>query len=796
MTGLLSELRQAARGLRATPWTAAIAVLTLALGTGLTTAVYAVAYGILFRPLPYPTADRLALIGTGHSLSVRRQDIDEWVARLRTVEDVAAYTRGERFTVRGAGEPRVVQTSIVSDRFFQVLGLSMAQGRPIAPGGPVTDIVVSERLRRDLEADGHSLLGKTLTIGGRAFVVAGVAPRSLEFPTEDIDVWLRLDAVPAIMAFGRSDVRAFQLVARLRDGVTVAQLTDDARRVEADLDPARGERRDSAGAPRVSAAPIGEELTAPLRPVLAAFAVAAILVLAIACANVAVLLVARTLARRRELAVRLALGAGRWRLVRGALAESAVVAAVGAALGVALAVAAVRVLTRLAAGELPRLDAVRVDPPVLAASAAIAAVVALVAGLAPALHATRADGAALLGRAGATTRQGRRLRAVLVALQIALSVVLVVGAGLLARTVSRLLSVDTGFQPRGALTVQLQLVDSTRFDALKRAPFVRDLLERVRALPTVRAVGLGAALPPATGFVTMGFIREDDQGHRESSFMTFAPVTDGYLGAIGARLLQGRDFTEADGTASPPVVVLSASALPFLFKDRDPIGQEVPFALPGTKTKPRVIGVVSDVKYLGLDKPRDAAMYVPWQVMPSSVVFLVVRTTGAPTAIAPDVRAAIRDLDPNQPIPTMRSLEDVVSASVAGQEFRGRLATSFAGLALLVAIVGLAGVVARSVVERRRELAIRLALGASPARVLRTALGEAVAVTVAGVLVGLGGAALAGRGLGSLLFGVTPFDPLTFTAGAAAVAVLAVTAAWLPARRTAEVSPAELMREE
>jgi len=318
----------------------------------------------------------------------------------------------------------------------------------------------------------------------------------------------------------------------------------------------------------------------------------------------------------------------------------------------------------------------------------------------------------------------------------------------------------------------------------------------VRALPAVRDAGLGAALPPSAGFVALSLTHEDEKGHRETSLMTFAPITSGYLAAVGARLLEGRDFTDHDSASSPPVAVLSASAGRLLFGDRNPVGRELSFALPGGKGKPRVVGVVSDVKYSGLDRPRSATMYVPWQVMPSSAVFLVARTAGDPRAVAPDVRAIIRDLDPNQPIQTMRSLEDVVSASVAGQEFRGRIATSFAGLALLVAIVGLTGVVARSVVERRRELAIRLALGASPARVLRIALGEAVAVTVAGVLVGLGGAALAGRGLGSLLFGVTPFDLLTFTAGAAAVAVLAVTAAWLPARRAAAISPAELMREE
>ncbi|OGU32690.1 MAG: hypothetical protein A3K13_14290, partial [Gemmatimonadetes bacterium RIFCSPLOWO2_12_FULL_68_9] len=736
----------AVRGLRTTPWTAAAAVLTLALGTGLTTAVYAVAYGVLFRPLPYARPDRLALVGSGRSLSVRKPDIDNWVARLRTVEDVAAYTRSERFTVRGAGEPRVVDIAIVSDRFFQVLGLAMERGRPIAPGGPVTDVVVSDRLCRDLEAAGQVVLGQALTIGDRTFVVVGVAPPSLGLPNEDVDIWLRLDAVPDVAAFGRPDVRGYQLVARLRDDATLATLTDDARRVEADLAQWRGGRRPPE-LPPVSALPVGEELTAPLRPVLGAFAVAAILVLAVACANVAVLLVARTLARRRDLAVRLALGAGRWRLVRGALAESAAIAVAGAVLGTVLAVGAVRVVTRLAAGELPRLDAVRVDVPVLAAGVLVAIVAALVAGLAPALHATRADAAALLGRAGASTRQGRRLRAALVALQTALSIVLVIGAGLLARTVSRLLSTDAGFEPRGALTVRLQLVDATRFDAVGRAPFVRDLLERVRALPAVRSAGVGGALPPEAGFVFMSVALEDEAGHRETIMMDFAPVTGGYLAAIGAHLLSGRDFTEADAAASPPVTVISASVVPFFFKDRDPIGQDLPFALPGTKEKPRVIGIANDVKYSGLNKPLGTTMWVPWQRLPSSVVFLVVRAAGDPAALAPDVRSIIRNLDPAQPIATMRSLEDVVSASVAGPRFRARLGISFAALALLVAIVGLAGVVARSVVERRRELAIRLALGASPARVLHAALSEAVGVTLAGVALGLGGAALAGRAL-------------------------------------------------
>jgi putative ABC transport system permease protein len=801
MAGLLSDLRLAARGLRATPWTTAMAVLTLALGTGLTTAMYAAAYGILVRPMPYLEPSRVALLwtrvaGIDRDLRAPRLEVDEWRRRLSAFDDVSGFTSGS-FTLRGAGEDRVVEIGLVTERFFDALGTRPTIGRTIQSDRGLDQVVVSDRLRRRIEALGSPIVGHHLDIGGRAFVVTGALPPGFALPSDEVEAWVQVDAVPGVTLLNGANARMLQLIARLPPGVTFDQARDDLQRVAAEM----FGRDQRTGRPWRDAAlaPLDEQQVGPVRPVLAAFGAAAALVLIIACANVATLLATRTMARDRELAVRLALGASRGHLVVAVLGETLLVVLLGSAAGVWVAALAVGALAVLPAGLVPRSGDVHIDGTALAASAVVALVAAAVAGLIPMLRAFRSDGGALMGRRTVSGgRTDRRLRAALAAVQVALSVVLLVGAGLVTRTVLQLLRADTGTDARGVVTMRLMLTGSARFDAGASGPFVRDLLREVRALPGVEHAGLGGSLPPDTGALPLAVRFTDERGERDDVLnLTVTPVTPGYLSALGVRFLGGRDFDEEDSGRS--ATILSATAARLYFPSGSPVGRDLPPSLPPAlshERSARVVGLVDNVKYNGLDAPTGAALYLPWDNLPSGIVYLVVRTAGRPLQIVPAIRRVARALDPRVAIADVRTLDDVIAGSIAQRSLREHLAQAFAGLALLVTLTGLAAVVGRTVVERRRELAIRLAVGASPNRVVGDVLREGSATIAAGVGAGLLVSALASRGLAHLLYGVSPHDPVSFGAAALTVAALALVAAWLPARRAMEVNPAELMREE
>ncbi len=740
-----------------------MAVVTLALGIGLTTAVYAAAYGILVRPLPYREPSRVTLLWTriatiDRDLQSSRSEVDGWQQRLRTFDGVAGFN-GDSFTLAGAGDDRVVEIGLVTDRFFDVLGVTPTVGRTIHPGDGLDEAVVSDGLRRRIEARGETVVGHRLQIGGRPFVVVGAAPPGVALPAADVEAWVQVDAVPGVTLLNGANSRMLRLVARLRAGATLEQARDDAKRVAHEL---FGDNEVTHRPWRnAGVLPLDEEQLGPIRPVLLAFGVAAALVLIIACANVATLLATRILARDHELAVRLALGAGRGHLVAAVLVESLLVALPGSAAGARLASLGLRALAALPVGLVPRAGGLRVDGSVLAVSVAVAVLVAIAAGLIPALRTFRADAGVLMGHGARTAgRVDRRLRAGLVAVQVALSVVLLVGAGLLTRTVLGLLDANTGTDARGVMTMRLMLTGSAQFNAVSRQPFVHELLREVRALAGVEYAGLGGSLPPAVGALPLSVrFTDPDKGRDETVNLTVTPVTPGYLSALGVQFTGGRDFEAGDNGRA--VAILSATAARFFFGKGDAVGQETWRALPpalARQRSARVVGVVDDVKFRGLDAPTGPALYLPWDNLPGSVVYLVVRTGGRPLETVPAIRRLVRTLDPTVAVTDVRTLDEVIAGSIAARRLRERLALAFAALALLVTLVGLAGVVGRTVVERRRELAVRLALGASPNRVVGGVLREGIVTTGAGAAVGLGGSLLAARGLASLLYGVRPYQ--------------------------------------
>jgi predicted permease len=784
LESIVHDVRYTARSLVRQPGVTALAVGSLALGLGINTAVLSVAYGVLWRPLPYLDVDRLITIaevyeedGLEHRVGFDR--IAEWNRRLRTAR-VAGYDTRER-VVRGGGPTRVMEVATVSEDFFDVLGLPAARGVvPRVLGGDARAVISGPLARAFEDRTGRSAIGQAMTVGDRRYDVAAVMGDDFAFPSAAVDVWL-------VVAAGSG---AYRLVGRMPEGTTIPQARDDATRVAREIE---GEAWSAA------VRSVEETLLGSVRPVIRVSIAAALLVLVVACANTVTLLIGRSVVRSREFAVRIALGSGMARLARAALVEGLVVAVGGLLLGLAAAWVGLRLFTATAAGVMPRLDAVAIDLPVILTGLALTLLVGVVCGGASAFTATRRDASVLRCGAVATGSPAtRRLRAGLVAAQIALSIVLLTGAGLLVRTVDRLLDEESGFEPRRALTARLMLADRMFIDGGGATAFVETLLEGVRGLPGVQAAGVGSLLPPdeAPLMVSMFF---ESATRAEYITLSFGTVTAGYFEALGTPLEGGRRFDAADDLAEVSPMMVSETAARFVYPNQDPVGRPMPYdfdVLGIARGDSPVVAVVSDVKYRGLDAPRSGAIYVPWQRAPTGVSHLVVRTAGDPLALVPTVRDLIGTLNPSLPVPEVRTLADHVAGSIAERRLRAVPAAGFAALALAVAMVGLFGTLARSVAERRHELAIRAAVGASPARLVRLVMRSSLVVTGAGLVVGAMMAAATGRGLAGLLYGVGPYDPATLATVAVVVALAALAASLVPARRAARLDPMKALRAE
>jgi predicted permease len=797
MGDLGRDLTYAIRALLRAPLLLLTTVLTLAIGIGLSTGIFAVAYGVLLRPLPY--ADSSALVVIAHhwadtpdrDTGVPLGDVDEWRRRARAFERIAGHSDAE-FTLRGPGDPRSIRGAMVTDDFFPTLGVPAAEGSTDAIAGATPAAAFSWKLS-DQIGPGGPWRERGVTIGSTHFSASAVMPPAFTFPGEQIDVWIPAHATPKIRFFASEDQRRFRLIARLAAGVSLAQAQDDAARVAGELNAGRTARQQRFATVR----PLDAHLRQGVHTAVVPFIAGAVLVLLIACANVSGLLVARASARGREFAVRRALGGGTAHLVRASLAESGTIALGGWAFGLWFAHLVIRGFVAFGAGALANLQTVRLDLPVLAGSLVLASLVALASGAPPALRALRSDsGAALKQTPERTGRQGGAVHGTLVVAQIALTIVLLVSAGLLTRTVMKIVASERGFDLRNGLATRLMLSETTRYNVLERAPFVDRLVSEVRALPGVVAAGVGSDLPP-NGAQLMMTVRVLTNGRDETFPLSLSAITPGYLEAIGATLVRGRLFEDRDRTAAVPPVVITEAAARRLFFDRDPVGDKWPATIPtpAGKVNPLIIGVIRDVKYGGLDREAPAAIFTGWERLAPSQAYLVVRTAGDPLALAPAVRQTLQRLEPSLPLFTAQSLEDVVAGSMAERRLRLQLAAVFAALALVLAAVALWGAIAQSVLDRRRELAIRLALGSSEAGAVGLLMRSGGMLILCGVAVGTAGAVVAARTLRHLLHGVAPFDPLTFVLGVGLAAVVSLLACYLPARRAASISPAELLRE-
>jgi predicted permease len=802
------DIRYALRALRRNPGFTAVALLTLALGLGANSAMFSVVNGILLRPLPHANPDELVLLyqsspRTGELLGrISYEDMLDWSARTRSLSSIAAYAAVPTI-LTGHGDPVEVEMSYVTDTFFDVLGIPVAQGRPLQDddhGLAQSSAVISDALWRTHLGGAPGVTGSSILLRGEPYTVVGVMPPVVPQPTPGTAVWVPRSLVqPNMFANGmptRSD-RYLQGIARLAPGATAEEAQRELTALSAQLAADYPESNEDWNAAAV--VPLQTSIVGDVDQALMIVLGVVGFILLIGCANLANLLLARGSARGRELAVRAALGAGRRRLVRQLLTESLVLAFLGGVLGLVLCHWGVQTILALSADTLPRMEDVRVDVRVIVFGLVLAGITGVVFGLVPALRLAHTDPQhGLRGGRGTVGTDGRRLRAVLVVAEVALAVLLVIGAGLMARSFLALRSVDPGFNPDNVLTVAMQINYSGvpeqeigRFIVQRR----EDILSRVRELPGVDEAGMINVFPlrqdgaPFSLEYTRGGAdaTPGEPGVRADTRY----VDPGYLPAMGIPLLRGEQLPFQLREGAPLPVLMSESAARRLWPDADPLGRLITAPGGGESV---VVGIVGDVRQIGLAWAPPPAVYFPQLIAPRLLATLVVRTAGEPMALAAPIRQVIREVDPNQPIRTVASLKTVLVESIARDRFFTLLFAIFGSLALTLAGVGIYGVLAYSVRQRTQEIGVRMALGARAIDVLRLVSGGGMKLVAIGAVIGTAAALMLSRVLASQLYGITPTDPLTFAAAVLFLGVIALLAIYIPARRATRVAPMIALR--
>jgi putative ABC transport system permease protein len=803
---VLADVRIAARGLLRSKSFALAGAITLALGIAATTTIFSVVYGVLLRPLPYRDADRLVVIqgekdfSTGpRMMNYSGPELEEFAAAAQAFSPLA-MTASSSFTNRTENGVELMSGATVSKDFFTVLDTPPLLGRtPTGEGVP--EIAISERLWRRTYGAAGDVLGKTLTAADmsnvpQTYTIVGVMPREFQYPYPRTDLWRPLAYVRTL---GRSSITnrnggGFLFVARMRNGITAADARRSAEMANDVLKPNFGGGRVDMHSKVV---PFKEFITSNIGPSLWILLGTVALVLLVACTNVANLILARQSSRSQEIATRMALGAPRGRLVGYSIIESAIVTAIGTAIGIAMAVAAIRLLQWIQPAQLPRLDAITIDLPVLAFTIGVAALGALGSGLAPAILTTRSD-AVLAFRAGSRSvgaAQARWLRSSLVVIEIAVSIVLLVGAALLTRSLIALMQTDLGVNTEHVMAAQLDLGLGRSVSVERQAQMADALLQRISAIPTVTAAGFGSGVPPNGEFQRASFVLSNaaDTG-TVSHIVTMVPAGPGYFTTLQIRLLRGRLFDDGDSAdrATQMSAIVSREAAKRFFDNGDPIGRTLPMG-EGQLT---IVGVVDDVRYSGVSNKAEPVMYRPFSQSPFRIVVLFARTTGDPNAIAGELRQVIQTYDRDISISSIQPLTTGLSDAVAQPRFRTLLLSSIAGITLILAMVGLYGMIAYSTSQRTSEIGVRVALGAQRADVIRLVLSEGARLAVAGIVVGLAGSYWATRLLSSFLYQVTATDPGAFAGAAIALFLVALLAAYLPARKAARTDPMTALRTE
>jgi len=815
MRTLIQDLRYGIRMALKKPGFTAVIVLTLALGIGANTAIFSVVHAVLLNPLPLPESDRLVTFWiSAPAKKLKEVNLPPGLFALmsernHTLEHLSAYEVGTA-TLTGRGEPEQLDAAAVTADYFRSLRLQASQGRTFlqgedAPGRNNVTILSHELWQRRF--NGADVIGQSVNLDNVPTVIVGIMPPATEFPNQGeqssfpkhIDLWVALPV-------DRNNIGYFNYLAtgRLKPGVR----TEDAQREMQSLWEDFVRRHDAelgAGSlgpgSFIVMVPLKERIVGNVRLPLMVLLVGVGLVLLIACANIANLLLARAAVRGREIALRRCLGASPTRIVRQLMTESLLLATLGGAGGLLLATWGIAVLRSLLATQLPLVDSVRMNPKILLFASAITLVTGLLFGLAPALRGSRLNLQETIkeGARGSTSRSSRRLGDAFVISQIALSLVLLIGATLLVRSFRNLISVDPGFSAHKVLSSRISLPESRYADAVQVRGFFNQLLERVQRLPGVSSAALCQVVPFSGGgggyaFTVEGYQPKTDEPARDTWRRS---VTPDYFATMGIKVLNGRQFENSDTETSQRVVVVDEKLAREYWPNEEPVGKRIKFGNV-TSQSPwlTIIGVVRSVKNRRLDEDAKFYIYQPFSQWAPRETSIVVRTTIEPMALTASVRSQVAALDSELPLFDITTVDESVARSVSTKRLSSGLLLAFAVTALLLAVIGIYGVISLNVNNRTNEFGIRLALGAQPRNVLRLVLGQGMRVAAVGVAIGIGAALLLTRLMETLLFGVTPTDPLTFFTVAVVLALAALVAAYIPARRATKVDPLVALRYE
>ena len=808
MGTLIQDLRYGVRMLWKSPGFTIVAVLTLALGIGANTAIFSVVNGVLLRPLPFRDPSRLVLIAEKSSfpiISTSYENYLDWRDQSHSFESMEA-TRGSSITLTGAGEPERLNVRMATAGLFSMLGINAQIGRTFLPeedragGTPVA--LLSYGLWQRRFGGSADIIGKTVNLDLQPYTVVGILPSGFQI-LQPADLYLPFTPWAKTLPADRNWHPGIIPLARLKQGVSKEQARSEMIGITKRLEQQYPDYNTGTSADVVG---LQDEIVQNSRPALLLLLGAVSFVLLIACANVANLLLARAASRGREVAIRTAMGASRGRVIRQLLTESVLLSLAGGLLGVIVALAAVGLLPKIAGDSIPQGAPIGLDPWVLAFTAVVSLFTGLLFGIVPALRTAKLDlrGTLNEGSRGSTAGPGQHvLRGALVAMEIALAMLLLVGSGLLLRSFSRLQEVPPGFQPDHLLVADIPLSPTAYAKPQDRYQFFDRLVERAKSLPGVRSAAAASFLPVSGGgsIIHFNITGRPPKSPHEFVAAGYRTITPNYLETLGVPLLQGRFFTRGDNEKSPAVVIINATMAHTFFPNENPLGKRLQLgALPEQEVPTmEIVGVVGDVHF-GLGTDPQAEMYLPYRqadlLLPVFQLSVVLRTAGDPALQTSALRSALAEIDPNQPLVKVRTMEENMATTVAQPRFRTWLIGILAMLALVLAAVGVYGVMSYTVTQRTSEIGVRVALGAQPKDVFRIIVGEGLRLALFGVGVGLVAALLLTRLLQSFLFGISAYDPLTFIAVSLLLTLVAVAASYFPARRATRVDPMIALRYE
>jgi putative ABC transport system permease protein len=800
---MLNDFRYALRQLIKAPSFTIVAILTLALGIGACTAIFSVVKTVLLSPLDYPDPARLVIIRETQlprfpEFSVSPPNFIDWQKQAKSYEYLAATTSAS-LNLTGEGEPQRLIGVKTTAHYFDVYGVKPLLGRMLLPEedsvGKNHVVVLSYGFWQRVFGGARDVVGRSVQLNGEPYQIVGVAPSGFGSASK-VDVWTPMAFNASQTSNDNRGAHFVQVAGRLKPGVTFEQAKAELEVIAAQLAAQYPDAQKGWG---IFMMPMQDYSVRDVKPVLYTLLGAVGCVLLIACANLANLLLARATARHREISIRAALGAGRGRLIRQLLTESVVLAICGGAAGVILANLGLNALLALAPTNLPRSGEIHLNSGVLLFSLVLSIVTGLLFGIAPAWLAARADVNEALkqGTRGSTEGGARgRLRSALVVIEITLALVLLGGAGLLARSFMQLTHVDPGFIPENATVLRLSLPQKKYAQPEQQNAFASSLLEHLKDLPGVQAVGLTHSMPLVGDYV-LGFNIEGRPAVDPADLPStnYYSVTPDYFHAMGIRLIRGRVFTPQDDAKAPRVAIINETMARQFFPNEDPIGKRINITN-GPDTWRQIIGIVGDIKQYGVDKATSAQAYEPFAQVPFNSINVVIRTKGPPAALLGALRPAVYAVDKDQPVGTIRPLEEIVADSISRQRFAMTLLTVFSAVALVIAAVGIYGVMAYNVVQRTSEFGIRMALGAQQGDVLRLVLTQGGKLIGLGLVVGLIATLAASRAMGSMLFNTSSYDPLTLSSITLLLGAVALIACFFPANRATKVNPIEALRVE